>query len=204
MIFKKKTEDFAKLVQIKNLPILILDETFNYAFKNNKTDKMAALEEELRGLLKEQGGLNSEYDKLIKTKKIRLSKILNLSGEIDDSDLSETIKKMGTNQELVEHINGKLDEIQKRREILPELIEKKNYELFSEAVKMSYNNIAELHLKVKTLEPQVQKLKEKLKEKIGEKDKVDSEYKEKSLFLRTFIGLEGIEILNERYGKAIK
>ncbi|MCI8804796.1 MAG: hypothetical protein HFE59_02700 [Clostridiales bacterium] len=204
MIFKKKTEDFARLVQIKNLPILILDETFNYAFKNNKTNKMAAIEEELRALLKEQGGLNSEYDKLIKTKKIRLSKILNLSGEIDESDSNETIKKMGTNQELVEHINGKLDEIQKRREILPELIEKKNYELFSEAVKMSYNNIAELHLKVKTLEPEVQKLKEKLKEKMSEKDKADSEYKERSLFLRTFIGLEGIEILNERYGKAIK
>ncbi len=134
MIFKKKTEDFARLVQIKNLPILILDETFNYAFKNNKTNKMAAIEEELRALLKEQGGLNSEYDKLIKTKKIRLSKILNLSGEIDESDSNETIKKMGTNQELVEHINGKLDEIQKRREILPELIEKKNYELFSENV----------------------------------------------------------------------
>ena len=68
MIFKKKTEDFARLVQIKNLPILILDETFNYAFKNNKTNKMAAIEEELRALLKEQGGLNSEYDKLIKTR----------------------------------------------------------------------------------------------------------------------------------------
>jgi len=204
MIFKRKNEDFAQLVQIKNLPVLILDETFNYAFKDKKTDKMSAIEEELRELLKEQGGLNSEYEKLMKTKKIRLSQILNLSGEIDENASSDTIQKMSTNQELVEHINGKLDEIQKRREILPELIDKKNYELFSEAVKISYNDIADLHLKVKTLEPEVQKLKEKLKEKINEKDKVDNEYKEKSLFLRKFIGHEGIQILEERYGRAIK
>ncbi len=204
MIFKKKTEDFAQLVQIKNLPVLILDETFNYAFKDNKTEKMKAIEEELRELLKEQGGLNSEYEKLIKTKKIRLSEILNLSGEIDESFSSETVKKMGTNQELVGHINEKLSEMEKRLEIIPELIEKKNYELFSEAVKMSYNNIADLHIKIKNLEPEVQKLKDKLREKMNEKEKADAEYKEKSLFLRTFIGHEGIQILEERYGRAIK
>lgn len=204
MKFRRKTEDFAQLVQIKNLPVLILDEIYNYAFKDNKTEKMIEIEEELRELLKEQGGINSEYEKLLKTKKIRLSKILNLSGEMDKAVSGDTINKMETNQELVEHINEKLEEINKRKEKIPELIEKKNYELFSEAVKISYNNIVKLYAKINTLEPEIEKLKEELAKKINEKEKTDSEYKEKSLFLRTFIGHEGIQILGERYGKGIK
>ena len=39
MLFKKRNDDFAKLVKINDLPILILDETFNFTFKNNKTEK---------------------------------------------------------------------------------------------------------------------------------------------------------------------
>ncbi len=204
MLFKKRNDDFAKLVKINDLPILILDETFNFTFKNNKTEKMETLEKELRELLKEQGGLNFEHNKLSKTKKIRLSKILNLSGEVNDKDSLNTVKKMETNQELVEHINDKLSDIEKRRATLPEIIARKNYELFSEAVKISYNNVAKISMKIKKLEPDVEKLRDKLKEKTSELNSLESEYKEKSLFLRTFIGHEGIQILDEEYGGTIK
>jgi len=203
MLFKKKNNDFAQLVRINDLPILILDETFNYVFKNAKTEKMTALEEEIRELLKEQGELNSEYEKLSKTKKIRLSKILNLSGELQE-DASEVIKKMGTNQDLVEHINSKLDAIRKRLDEIPFAIREKNYNLFSEAVKLSYNNVSKLSLKIKKIEPDIARLKEKLRQRLDEKEALDSEYKEKSLFLRTFIGHEGIQILDDEFGGVIK
>ncbi len=204
MLFKKKNEDFAKQVKINNLPILILDETYNLTFKSNKTEKMSEIEEELRELLKEQGGLNFEYNKLLKTKKIRLSKILELSSEVSDKNSSNAVKKMETNQELVEHINDKLNDLDEKRKKLPEIIEKKNYELFNEAVKISYNNISKLSLKIKKLEPEVDNLKEKLKNKMDELNSLNSEYKEKSLFLRTFIGHEGIQILDDEYGGNMK
>ena len=111
---------------------------------------------------------------------------------------------METNQELVEHINDKLSDIEKRRATLPEIIARKNYELFSEAVKISYNNVAKISMKIKKLEPDVEKLRDKLKEKTSELNSLESEYKEKSLFLRTFIGHEGIQILDEEYGGTIK
>jgi len=204
MLFKKKNEDFAKQVKINNLPMLILDEMYNITFKNNKTERMSALEEELRELLKEQGGLNFEYNKLLKTKKIRLSKILELSGDINDKNSPDSIKKMETNQELVEHINNKLNELDEKRKKLPEIIEKKNYELFNEAVKISYNNVSKLSLKIKKLEPEVDNLKEKLKNKMDELNSLNSEYKDKSLFLRTFIGHEGIQILDDEYNGNMK
>ena len=204
MFFKKKNDDFTRNVRVNNLPILILDETFNYTFKNNKTDRMIEIEEELRELLKEQGALNNEFSQLQKTKKIRLSKIIGLSGEVDKENSDVAVKKMGENQELVEHINGKLQAIEKKLDVIPDMIERKNYELFQEAVKVTYNDVSKTSAKIKKIEPEIEKLREKLKEKTDEMKILDDEFKEKSLFLRTFIGYEGIEILNSEYGGTIK
>lgn len=204
MFFKKKNDDFTRNVRVNNLPILILDETFNYTFKNNKTDRMIEIEEELRELLKEQGALNNEFSQLQKTKKIRLSKIIGLSGEVDKENSDVAVKKMGENQELVEHINGKLQAIEKKLDVIPDMIERKNYELFQEAVKVTYNDVSKTSAKIKKIEPEIEKLREKLKEKTDEMKILDDEFKEKTLFLRTFIGYEGIEILNSEYGGTIK
>ena len=204
MFFKKKNDDFTRNVRVNNLPILILDETFNYTFKNNKTDRMIEIEEELRELLKEQGALNNEFSQLQKTKKIRLSKIIGLSGEVDKENSDVAVKKMGENQELVEHINGKLQAIEKKLDVIPDMIERKNYELFQEAVKVTYNDVSKTSAKIKKIEHEIEKLREKLKEKTDEMKILDDEFKEKTLFLRTFIGYEGIEILNSEYGGTIK
>lgn len=202
MFFGKREEDFAKFVRINKLPILILDETFNYVFKNNKTEKMIEIEEELKELLKEQGRLNEQCGKLEKSKKIRLSKILKLSGELDEKNSSSTVDEMGKNQNTVEAINTELEIMKNRLAELPEIIDEKNYELFSEALKISYNDVSKISLQIKKLEPEIEKLRAKLKEKTDIKDVLDDEYKEKSLFLRKFIGHEGIQILDERfYGK---
>ncbi len=201
MIFKKKQDNIVQLLDVKNLPILILDESFNYTFKDNRTPRMIEIEERLRSYMKEQGNLNSEAEQLNKTKKIRLSKILNLSGEKESIEKNQ---KMGTNQELVEHINEKLTNIEKRLQQLPELIRITNEELFCEAIKVSYNNVAKLYSKIRKLEPEIEKLREKLKEKNDEKNAVDDEYKEKSIFLRKFIGQDGIDILDNEYDGNIK
>lgn len=203
MFFGKKDEDFARFVRINKLPTLILDETFNYVFKNNKTERMIELEEEIKELLKEQGRLNEQYGKLEKSKKIRLSKILNLSGELNEKN-SSAAEEMGKNQNTVGLINDELENMKKRLSELPLIIDEKNYELFSEAVKISYNDVSKISSKIKKLEPEVQKLRAKLKEKTDIKDVLDDEYKEKSLFLRKFIGHEGIQILDERFDGKIK
>lgn len=204
MFFGKREDDFASCVRINKLPILILDETFNYVFKNNKTERMVEIEEELKDLLKEQGRLNEQCGKLEKSKKIRLSKILNLSGELDEKNSSSTVEEMGKNQNTVEIINNELENMKNRLAELPEIIDAKNYELFSEAVRVSYNDVSKVSSKIKKLEPEVEKLRAKLKEKTDIKDVLDDEYKEKSLFLRKFIGHEGIQILDERFDGKIR
>ena len=201
MLFKKKGSDATEIIQVSNLPILILDEVYNVIFKQNKTSTMIELENEIRNLLKEQGALNAEYDKLGKTKKIRFNKILNLSGEIGEKD---TAKKMGTNKELVEHINTKLKDMKERLEELPKIIEKKNIELFNEAVKLSYNNTGKLYQKIKKLDAEVEIIRTKLKAKNDELKKLEDEYKEKSVFLDSFIGKDGINYLNKKYDGNIK
>lgn len=204
MLFNKKTEDFEKLIHIKNLPLLILDETFNSSFKNNKTKRMISIENELKDLLKEQSNLNSEHEKLLKTKKIRLSKILNLSGELNEKNPNDAIKKMGTNQELVEHINGKLADIENELKNIPDFIERKNYELFAEAVKISYNNVSDILRKLKKLDSKFIKIKYDERETALRKKKLEDEYRQKAFFLITFIGQEGIQILQDNYGRSIK
>ena len=204
MLFKRKTENFDKLIHIKNLPLLILDETFNYSFKHNKSVKMILIENELKEFLKEQGNLNSEYEKLLKTKKIRLSKILNLSGELNEKNPDDAIKKMETNQELVEHINEKLVNIENKLRNIPEFIERKNYELFGEAVKISYNDISDVLKKIKKVETKIKKMKDDERELMLKKKRLEDEYNQKSFFLRTFIGQEGIQILRENYGRSIE
>lgn len=197
MIFKKKIKDFEEIIHIKNLPLLILDETFNVSFKHNKSKKMSFLENELTKLLKEQGGLNAEHKKLLKTKKIRLSKILNLSGEISEASSDDAVKKMSENQELVEHINGKLNQIENKLKKIPELIERKNYELFKEAVKISYDDVSKIKKKIEKLECKIQKTKDDPREMLINKKRLEDEYDRESLFLRRFIGQEGIEALRE-------
>ena len=203
MFFGKKDDDFARFVKINKLPILILDETFNYVFKNKKTERMLELEEEIKELLKEQGRLNEQCGRLEKSKKIRLSKILNLSGELNEKN-SSAAEEMGKNQNTVGLINDEIENMKKRLSQLPLIIDEKNYELFSEAVKISYNDVSKISSKIKKLEPELQKLRAKLKEKTDIKDVLDDEYKEKSLFLRKFIGHEGIQILDERFDGKIK
>ena len=72
---KKEEKNFEEALAGKNIPILTLDNTWHRLFTQTEpTPAIKALEEELNGLLKEQGKINSD-SKDIKALKKRLMDI---------------------------------------------------------------------------------------------------------------------------------
>lgn len=199
--FKSNNQDY---IDIKNLPILILDPFWLKSFPESvKTPTMKEAENNLTEFLKQQGKINTQYNELNKNKKKMLKKMLELSEKVRKEQLESDKNELQKYQSEISLINESLKILSEQIKEVPKNIENENNKLFQESVKISYNKLFKNLKEIQKLEPIINSLREKLRTETTKIELYEKEYKENAQFLTNFIGTDGIQILNEKYNGSI-
>lgn len=201
---KKSKKQFENYIDIKNLPILILDEDWlNYFKKDDKNNDIIETEEELRQLIKEQGKINDQTKQLSASKKNVLSQILTQSNDVVEKGTSSAKAKLEKSKNKVSEINNTLNDLEQQSDLLPDKIEEVNNKLFQLSVKQAYNKIGKHMKELKKYEANIDKLRAQLAEETAKKEKLEETLKSSMDFLADYIGDEGIRQLNKKYNGSI-
>lgn len=193
-------ENFKEYIDIKKLPLLILDSTWIRMFpEERKSEEIKKSERRLRAMICEQGQLYNDNKQLYINKKALLSRMLSFSDDVRANPTSANKRLLDQMQKKVGEINNKMDKISKRLEELPKEIEEENNRLFQICLKNSYNTMNKNLKEANKITPTIEYLREQLSIETEKKKKLEENYRLSTDFLEHYIGHSGITMLNKKY-----
>lgn len=164
MSAKKNTGDLsiAERLKGKKVPILVLDQRWHKLFPEGvKPDGIAALEQRLNDLLKEQGKLVNEIKDLKRAKKKLMDAIVSGMGNAGND------KKKDKQQKLLIETKERIEEQSDRLMELPYEIQKANGELLEVGITYCYEQLKNRTLSLEALKEEIEIRREELKEKVA-------------------------------------
>lgn len=205
MFFKKKEPKINdNYIDIKNLPILILDSDWlTFYSKNKQNTELKELETQLRELMKQQGKFNDDIKKLVTNKKAILARMLADSNKVAEKGSVSAKAELDKSRNNVDKINTAINDLEKQSDEIPDLIEKTNNQLFQASVKIAYNSMSKNMKEVRKYEENIDKLRTQLNEEIAKKEKLEATFQDSKDFLNDYIGKDGLKQLDEKYGGTI-
>lgn len=195
-LFKKK--DF-ELVVDKNTHILVLDQKWHELFKGSKPMRIQGIEKRLKGLLKEQGTLNTELKDYRGLKQKMMDDIVQGMGGLNDSSDKKALKAMEKNKKYIEQINAKLKHHEERIAVLPDKITETNKELVNATMKHFYHTMMDRRKRAEKLELEVIRLKEEIKEAIIVRDEAKEHHQQLYGYIHDVVGPGIIEQYDRYY-----
>ena len=139
----KRQEIFSQALKGKRIPILTLDNKWYQLLTEESRAAVSGLEEELNGLLKQQGRLNTEIKEIKRVKKKLMGEIVSLADEAVQEGDAAAEQKIDQNKRLVEECNEKLDGYQDELLDLPKRIEEVNFQLMLATMECCYGTMQE-------------------------------------------------------------
>lgn len=202
MMKKRKSVDISKLLSGKRLPIVILDERWHKLFeKQPKSSIIVGLENNLNGLMKQQGRLVTEV-KSLKSAKLQLMDGIVANMNVDSSPSGKLNgKKLQKSHKLIQDINGKLTGIDNDLADIPYRIKEVNSKLVAEGMKQCYQKLDSNSDELKELEEKIQAMREELKRMIVKKQDIEEENSIMYSYMHDILGSDIIETLDHMYGK---
>jgi len=202
MFFKSKRKEPS--IKLKNklnpewIPILTLDEKWHYLFTMfQKTSEVKKLELKVNCLLKEQGSIQTQLHQLYNTKKLLLSKIMELTTEAFEYENENAKIEMDKAQQKIVQINQQFEEKQKRAEIVPLELREVNFQLFEQTLKLVYPDLHRSQQNHDEIAEKIEKLRIELKQSIERKVLLEEKIKHTYEYLHDILGAESTEMLDE-------
>lgn len=196
----KKMRFDKKILRENNISVLILDERWNYLFKNiEKTDKIIKMEKELVELLKEQSRLNLEFKEINMKKKRCIKKIIELTPKVFKEEEEDSIIQMKKCEKFIKETNVRFKEIEKELDSIPDKIKEKNLELLENVVNTVYFKFRENQKRLKELEELIEETKSSLERYVDEKEKLSEDDTDIYIYFHDLIGKEELERLDREY-----
>lgn len=164
MSTKKNTSEMslAERLKGKKVPILVLDQRWHKLFPEGvKPDHIAALEQRLNELLKEQGKLVNEIKDLKRAKKKLMDAIVSGMGNTGND------KKKDKQQKLLIETKERIEEQSDRLMELPYEIQKANGELLEVGVTYCYSELKNRTQSLEDLKEEIERQREELKQKVA-------------------------------------
>lgn len=198
---KKEEKNFEEALAGKNIPILTLDNTWHRLFTQTEpTPTIKALEEELNGLLKEQGKINSDSKDIKALKKRLMDEIVETMDKVSSSSMDKkTEKKLSDNKRLIEECNSKLDKLQDDSLDLPKRIQEVNKELMLETMSICYAQIQENSIEIEAISNWINEIRVELKTKIAIKQQMTERNQSFYNYMHNIFGSEVIDIFDMKY-----
>lgn len=154
------------MMRIKNLrlPLLTLDRKWYLLFDENKPKNIQKIEKELNEVIKSQGRIKEEKQKLNTLKQKLLKQIMDNMNAQEDSI---GFRKMEKSRDLIEEINDKLILLENDELDIPIQMREKNAELAMETMELFYDDIADDLEEMTQLEQWIKETRIEMKQKIA-------------------------------------
>ena len=204
-LFKKKTGKFGfekKTLRKNNISLLILDERWNKLFINTqKTSQIAACEEKLKELLKEEARLTAEVKEIAASKKKHMDKIMKLTPAVFEKNDEAAKKEMRFSEKEIKRINDRAKKIEEALDAMPDREKAVNLELLEHTVNVVYLKMRSSSKRVEELAKLITETRTKLKEYIDEKESLSQDDTDIYSYFHDLLGGEELERLDNEYYK---
>lgn len=201
MIFKKNININIdeNIIKRKQVPILIKDKQWKKIISDNKNRTIKSLSLELEELIDEEKSFKREWTKHNQEKRKLMNKILHLSDLVNTKGQEDMLPELERCKEEINKVNQNIDKIMENLESYPSQIEKLNFNLLKETIKIVYQDMIcsndELFLVAEKMDKLRQELGELRDERIFLEERVEELYS----FLHDTVGHEEMEKLDIKF-----
>lgn len=198
----KTDEVFKSALLGKRIPLLTLDHKWHQLFTQTQPDKnIIRLENELNELLKRQGKVKSETDKLRALKRKLMQDIMDHADESSTGKDEKAQKKAEENSRLIKECNEKLEDYEDEFLELPQKIDQVNKELMLCTMEICYNRIHENEEEIAEAAEWIEKTRAELKERLVRKQEQEEMNQQLYSYMHDIFGAEVIEMFDMKFRK---
>lgn len=198
MAKKEEEIQYDKLIDMKKVPILPLDNRWHQLFPaDSKPAKLKKLEKEVMSLVKRESGVNHEMKDLVKLKKKLMKEIVSNMEETDSEHEKLRQKKLAASKKLIGDINEKFQNLENEKYQLPYRLIRANQELLIESVELCYERLETNQRQIEILTEWIENTRTELKKNvIIKQEKQDLNHSIYS-YMHDILGPEFMEIFDK-------
>lgn len=188
MAKKKQESGYDKIlrrISQLRIPMLTLDRRWYALFDGKKPKDIQKTEAELNEIIKSQGRIREEKQKLNALKQRLMQQIISNMNAPEDS---VGFKKMEKSRELINEINDKLVLLENDELDIPVKMREKNAQLALETMEVFYEEIEDELLELEELEQWIRETREEMKRKIALYEKKSEETKHITDYFEELLG----------------
>lgn len=201
MIFKKNININIdeNIIKRKQVPILIKDKQWKKIISDNKNRTIKSLSLELEELIDEEKSLKREWTKHNQEKRRLMNKILQLSDLVNTKGQEDMLPELERCKEEINKVNQNIDKIMENLESYPSQIEKLNFNLLKETIKIVYQDMISSNDELFLVAEKMNKLRQELGELRDERIFLEERVEELYSFLHDTVGHEEMEKLDIKF-----
>lgn len=196
----KTDEAFKDALVGKKIPILTLDNKWHKLFtKEEYTLEIRDMENELNGLLKRQGKVNTENRELKKLKKKLMDEVVLLADEMGEHPTKKQDKDMSDHKRLINECNEKMSGYEEEMVELPRRINQLNNKLMLATMEVCYKKLKNNAAELAEIDEWIGKVRRELKKKVVRKQEKEAMNHRLYSYMHDIFGADVIELFDMEY-----
>lgn len=192
-------EDFSEALKGKKIPILTLDSKWYKLLDEQTRAELADKEEELNGLLRRQGKLNTETKDIRLLKKKLMGEIVTMAEEAEQKKDPALDKKLEQHKKLLEECNEKIENYEDELLEVPRRIEELNFELMLATMECCYDTMQENTDKINEISDWVAEVRVELKKQLVRKQQMEQKNHLIYSYMHDVFGAEVVNMFDMQY-----
>ncbi|MGL4345147.1 MAG: hypothetical protein ACRCTE_08120 [Cellulosilyticaceae bacterium] len=200
-ISDKDLEQIKKLLESKNLPIVILDNLWYQMREALSQSDISEQEKNLKELLKEQATLVTDMKEYTVVKQNLLQQVLVISQEVNEKGNTDKISELDKTSQAILKTNETIEKLEQRALEVGDLIESTNKELIESVVLDAYGSMEDYKHKKNKLEQEIDGLRKQVVEKTEEKKQYDKAISGIYNYLHKMIGYKYLDKVDRKLGE---
>lgn len=198
MAKKEESIQYDKLIDMKKVPILPLDNRWHQLFpENSKPARIRKLEKEVMNLVKRESSVNHDMKDLVKLKKKLMKEIVTNMEETDSEKEKMRQKKLAASQKLIGDINQKYQNLENEKYQLPYQLIKANQELLIESIELCYERLETNNRQIEALSEWIEKTRIELKKNVIVKQEKQDLNNSIYSYMHDMLGPEFMEVFDK-------
>ncbi|WIV13451.1 hypothetical protein [Proteiniborus sp. MB09-C3] len=190
--------DIEKNIIAKNkIPILTKDAAWLKLFGDAGDKLINNARKELENLLEKQQLTDRQLKEKSREKKRIMNKIIMLSDEINNNQLSGGTDLLGEYQQEIHTLNDEIDNLTFELEMFPKEIKEANLNLIKATIKLAYKQLTEWEGSLEPINLEIEDFRNRLRELIEKKNDYEEKINTTYRFLHGMLGSKEMEKLDK-------
>ncbi len=199
MADKSRQEMFSEALLGKNIPILTLDNKWYRLLDETGRAMVKDVEDELNGLLKRQGKLNTETKEIRRLKKKLMNDIVTMVDELAQGGNPKLEKAIEDNKRLIAECNEKLESYQEELIELPRNIDRLNVKLMLFTMENCYDTMHDNEERISEITEWVAGVRVELKKNLVRKQEMEYKNQEIYAYMNDIFGAEVMDLFDAQF-----